>query len=232
MSSKLVRKQGKRVSRKRIGQPRSIVDRIRAISIGDAADATISAASALSRLVAFNVETKYVDTGIGPTAVDWTGVVYPLSLLAQGATSATRDGDGVRAHGLELTWTATCPAAAINACRAICFADTENQGVLPTSAQVLQNVGASFTPLSAWNHDNLRRFCILYDSGPITLYPSGDGAKDHRSVIPVNHHVRYFGAAGAIANAKEGNLFLLLIGDSAAAGALMAYYTRFNFVDN
>ena len=215
---------------KRGGQ--SLADRLRAITVGDAVDAAVSGVRALQHLSGFNTEVKFVDTSLAPAAQTWAGTVTPISLVAQGATVTSRDGNSIRTHGMSLSWTADCPNATTDTARLILFCDLEQNGVAPVPADLLQVTGTALAPLSAYNADNAARFVVLFDSGPRALYPAGNGATGSTEVIGINHHIRYTGAAGLIANAKEGNLFVLTIADIAAAGPVMSFYSRVNFVDN
>lgn len=213
-------------------QPKSLVDKLRAISIGDAFDAALSAVNTVSNLVAVNTEVKYLDNGLGQVAQTWTGVVSPISYCAEGLTDITRVGESIRTHGMEFRYTMFSAAATQNACRFIVFADSQQQGVLPTPGDVLEQSGTGLSPYSPWDHDNNGRFIVLYDSGPKALSPGGNGTIDHSGVIPINHHIRYSGAAGTVAEAREGNLYVLTISDVAASGPTCAWFTRVYYVDN
>lgn len=214
--------------------PRSLLDRLKAITVGDAAGAVMQAYDAASQaLLALNSEVKVQDTLVAKAASTWTGLVTPVSLIAQGSDYFNRDGDSIRARGFELRWLAQSAAATTNFVRTVLFVDRECNGVLPTPGQVLANVGSASSPMSPWNTltDRLR-FNILYDSGPLGVDPAGMLQRSDTVVVPYTGHVLYSGVAGTIAEAAEGSLFVLQISDIAAAGPLMGLYTRLHFVDN
>jgi len=210
-----------------------LLDRIKAITVGDAAEAaSFGFKAAASLLKNFNSEVKVVDTSVAPAASTWAGVVTPISLLAQGADYNNRDGDSIRAHGLELRWTASAAAATVNTVRTLIVSDNECRGSAPAASDFLAVTGTVSAPLSPWNYFNSEKMNILYDSGPIVLSPGGNGTTSHTVVLPLAFHVRYLGAAGLIGNAYEGNLFVLQISDINASGPPMGFYSRLHYVDN
>lgn len=214
--------------------PRSMIDRLKAITIGDAGAALYNSYKMASQALAtLNAEMKVSDNGQALTATDWTGVVTPLSLLAQGSDYNTRDGDSIRAHGLELRWTARSATATSNFVRTVVLADRQQSGAGLTSAQILQTIGSAFAPSSQWNFANERmRLDVLYDSGPIGVDPVGRLQVSDVVVIPYNDHIMYLGAAGTAAECRENTLFVLQISDIAAAGPVMGFVSRLHFVDN
>jgi hypothetical protein len=231
-----MRKQSRRArrggSRNSQYRGRSFLDRLSAVTLGDAWEGAGQLAKAAGSLIASNTEVKIIDAGVAPTATSWAGVVTPVSLCAQGDDINGRTGNTIRLHGMELRAVAESAASTINGCRTILVADTACQGATPAAADILASVGAAGAPLSPFAFANVHRFDVLYDSGPVYLSPGGEGTWSVQAVLPLNFHVNYTGAAGAIANSLQNNLFLLQISDIAAAGPVMGFTSRVHFVDN
>ena len=226
------RKQNKKVKGKKWKRPVSLLDRIKAMSIGDAADAAYGAFSAASRLLALNAEMKFVDTSQNGGTVTFAGTVTPISLLAQGLTVSSREGESIRVHGIEARFGASAdPTATRNYLRTIVFADMETRGAAPAAADVLENTGNGNSYASPWNHLGGPRFNILYDSGPMAVSTAA-GPKAWEVMIPYNEHVHYNGAGGTIASSYEGSLYVLQIADVTALGPSCTLYTRVHYADN
>jgi hypothetical protein len=206
------------------------------MSVGDVTDAAFNAYSAATRLAAYvgmNEEVKFVDTTKASAAVTNAGVITPISLLAEGSTSSTRDGESIRAHGLELKWQSIYNGVpGYNLTRFLVIADAECRGAAPAVADVLESTGAVTSVLSPWNHLGAPRFDILFDSGVLPQSTGHNGILARECVIPLKHHVRYNGAAGAIGQSYEGTLFVVEIADSAANGPSTSWYSRLHFIDN
>jgi len=214
------------------GRQFSMLDKIKQLSIGDAADFAFNAYNAAGKLLAFNSEVKYVDTNVPMAATSYTGVVTPISLLAEGATVSNRIGESVRAHGLEVDIQAYVSAAQQSWLRTVIVVDAECQGTAPTSAQILEVVGSAQAPFSPWNHLGAPRFDIVFDE-VITLDPA-KALTYHKGkiTIPLKHHIRYNGAGGAIGQQYEGGLFVLQLTDLNASPPVMGFQARLHFVDN
>ena len=141
----------------------------------------------------FNTEVKLQDNNIAQagTAV---GVINPLSVLAQGSDYNQRDGNSVRAVSLEFRYDLEVnAAAAFDIMRIIVFIDHEQQGVLPTPAQLLE----ALDPRSSFQHNGLDRFEVIYDKLH-TLSTTGPAALSAVEKMPLGHHVKYTGIGGPL----------------------------------
>ncbi len=219
---------------KRRGAPKSMLERIKALSVGDAAEALYGAYSAAGALIGLNSEVKFVDTQIAPAFVTYAGVVTPLSLLAEGDTVSQRSGESIRAHGIELKWSVcfNTVATTFNVARMVLVQDSGSRGAAPAAADILETVGSGYGVLSPWNHLGAPRFNILWDSGPLSVATGGPEALSGSVVVPLKDHIRYSGAGGAIGQQYEGGIFLLQIGDQVTNGPNMYAVSRLHYVDN
>jgi len=174
-----------------------------------------------------NVEVKSLDT-ISTYSGNAAGFVIPQTALAQGADYNQRDGISIKAVSIESRLTLDGNAAAnFDDVRIVYFIDTQNQGTTPAVTDLLEATDVR----SAFNHINLHRFVILVDD-MFTLSLGGPTAKASTHRLPLDHHVKYTGAASAAANLREGNVFFMLISQQAVNTCYLRLYTRFSFVDN
>ncbi len=216
---------------KKTKQPKSVLDRIKQFSIGDAADFAYNAYNAVGKLSGWNSEVKFVDTTRASATVSSGGDTTAVSLIAEGSTVSQRDGESVRAHGLELRISGFYNnTAAQNSIRCLVVVDAESNGAVPAVTDVLETVGTGTSLNSPWAHLGAPRFDVVLDETfNLGLSPSQFVAT---RVIPLHHHVRFTGAGGAIANAKEGNVFVLLFSDVITNMPSAEFTTRFHYVDN
>jgi len=211
----------------------SLRSRLGRITLGDVGEAIGGAWDGIGRVTGFNQEIKRFDVESGVGAITNAGAIVPLSLVAEGNDFNQRDGHSIKALSLEARMTAQASAAAVqNAFRFILFLDLEQQGVVPTTVQVLEAAAAALdAPLAPFQHDNTERFVILEDWFDI-VNAGGPASKARVARLPLGSHVRFQGATGVIANAREGHLFALLIGDQAVNGPALNLWTRMAYVDN
>ncbi len=168
---------------------------------------------AIKKLVAEKIvsvqEKKSFDTGFGST-VDNTGVVGNLTLIPQGDTDSTRDGDAVKLLKIQL-WAQAQYADATNALRLIIFRwnqDTSSAG--PASiGDILQSV----SPYSPYNRDNerARKFDVIYDH-LFALCNVGPGTEK----VVLDKAMKSIIAFQATSTAGTGHLFYGMVSDSSA----------------
>ncbi len=220
--------QRKKMSTKKPRGRKTLGQRLSAVTIGDIGEVIAEAAGPLRRFL--NVETKRFDTVVASSANSTAGGVACLSLIAEGGDYNNRDGRSVRACAFEARVDMRLdPAKALaDTVRFVLFSDLENQGANPAVTDVL----TAADPQSTFNADNLKRFLVFED-----IYVSLDTYAGQRKVLsiklPIDQHLRYRGATGAIASAAEGNLFYLVLSSSAVAStSFTAVTSRVSFVDN
>lgn len=208
--------------------PRSALQRLSKVSIGDIGSFLGEAAGVARRLL--NVEVKRFDTSIGSTSNSTGGVGGCLTLIAEGDDYNNRDARSLRTVALEARVTVTLdPAKALtDTIRLIMYADSENQGANPAAVDVLQ----AATPTSPFNADTLQRFTVFHDEVfSLDTYAGQVAVRDLK--IPLDVHIRFRGVAGAVASCAENNLFYLIVSRSAvAATSAFTIDSRLSFVDN
>lgn len=110
-------------------------------------------------------EKKYFTNSPGPADVTNSGVVTCISLIPQGDTDSTRDGDGLVLRSIEINWEALSSpgtgTSLVDCVRFIVFQWFPNS--VPAAGSVLLNAGSTSSHLSPWNHDQRFNFRILYD---------------------------------------------------------------------
>jgi hypothetical protein len=215
----------------------SLRQRVANIRLGDIGEAIGGACEGIGHVTGFNQEIKRLDIATNSAVVTFNGSVTSSSLIAEGNDFNQRDGHSVKAIGMELRAQASANSAAgiggviANTGRLILFMDLEQQGVQPTPAQLLEIVGFGTTPCSPFQHDNTERFVIL-DDWFFAVGVGGPMIATHQARIPLDSHIRYSGAAATDAAAREGHLYVCLIGDEAVNGPVMDVVTRLAYVDN
>lgn len=180
---------------------------------------------------AFNTEVKKFDAS-GSGTPGTTGLVAPLSLVTQGDGFANRDGQGIRAIGLEIRTRAAISlnnAGGYDSYRLLVFADTENQGATPAITDLLESSNA----LSSFNHATCRqRFVILWDHYCAMSLVGANSCRTHVMKDELDIHLRYNGTTGTVADLREGNLFILFLPEENSNPSFFSYYSRVSYVDN
>jgi len=207
--------------------------KLRNIRLGDIGEAIAGAWEGIGKVTGFNQEIKRLDTEVAVQGCTNGGVMTPISLIAEGSDFNQRDGHSIKAISLELRAAFYSNAVAIsNVIRLILFLDLEQQGVIPTTAQVLETAaGAAQQPLTSFQHDNTERFVILADE-LVALNSMGPGAAQRTLRLPLGSHIRFSGSTAVIAAAREGHLFVLIVGDQAVNAPYCGFYSRLSYVDN
>jgi hypothetical protein len=214
---------------------KGLLDKVRSLTLGDLGEAAAGAYEGIGKLTGWNQEIKRLDYNVATSATVYNGSINSLSLIAEGSDYNQRDGHSVKAVCLEFNIGAEFNIASMvnlyNNGRAIIFCDLEQNGVQPTVAQVLEATGTDVSPFSMFQHDNTERFIIL-DDWLFAVSNGGPAALTHRARIMLNSHIRFSGSAGTDAAAKEGHLYLLLIGDQVVNGPLVGWASRLSYIDN
>jgi len=210
---------------------------------GDAVDLA-SKAWQLSKYLAslVNVEIKVFDI-VSTATPDFTGLMFNLSNITQGTDINQRDGDSVLAVYSRLAFYATPNSTTgRNLVRAIVFQDMQQDGVDPTSAQLLEVVGSAGAPISPHNYltaqqgnDRIHRFKIVHE---VLVNLVTNSSTDLTHVVREtrwkggSNHVFFDAAAGADASNREGAFFLLFVSDQAANVPSITFHHRLMYADN
>lgn len=186
-------------------------------------------AKRLARFV--NTEQKAVQTEISATTVA-AGVVYPLSLIAQGDGYNQRDGISIKNSRLSGRFQVNYDTAATNGSvvRCIIFKYKQENGVAPTTANILDTTGG-LDWLAPKFYPNRFQSKVLMDK-LITLSEAGTMVKVCDVDIKLYGHTNYGGTGGAVTDIDDGGYYFLIITDVGASGPSIFAQFRLTFVDN
>jgi len=165
-------------------------------------------------------ETKYSDQSIYNSFSTVTaGDIRPISLIAEGDTASTRDGNHIKALAYRYSMQINkVDSNSVNsAVRFIIFKDKESQGTVPTVTQLL--ITASIH--SAFNPDNKARFRVYsdklvqmggrYTTGNMFVAPM---AKILRATKKLNGvDIGYKGTTATQADANHNHIYVCTIGN-------------------
>lgn len=179
-----------------------------------------------------NVEKKFFDVSFSAGAIPLTATLTPITLVAEGNDYNQRAGISIKMNSIQWRIKISLGATPLpNTIRFLLFIDNECAGATASLGDLLENT--AIPTVSPLNHVNGKRFKILNDSC-VQISPNGDEQKWLQGFIKLNNHVKYQGTTGVIANAREGNLFFLLVSDQAtvASQPVADGLMRTRFIDN
>lgn len=174
-----------------------------------------------------NIETKIVRTA-SSSNVSTSGIVIPLSLIAQGLNYTDRVGDSIKIQKIECRFKYLMNTASTGSMlRLIVARDLFCQGVDPTLANVLQQTG----PLEIKNFLLRDRFSFLVDE---LLYMGNSGENGGTLVYDIPHegHIKYIGTTAASASNGFGSLYLLAVSDEGTNVPILTWNTVIYYTDD
>ncbi len=192
-----------------------------------------SAINQLRRDVGFvmsriNTETKYIDTTALSTFTGaWTLVL--LNGMTTGTSSVTRNGQSIKASGLEAKFfiTMNSAATAIQSYRLVVFLDKQPNAAAPTATDVYP--ASSVSPRTVGYLD---RFSVLWEKWAILdlEFPTGEIEQFSKGL---SFHVEFnTGVVGDITDITKNSVYFMFYSDAGANFPSVRYYFRFTFVDN
>ncbi len=192
----------------------------------DTASRALAVAYAVKKLV--NVEYKFHDVNVTLTP-NSTGAVSILTAIGQGDSTQQRDGNSIKATSLSCRFRINGGASAPTThLRMILFSDSQQQGVLPTVANVLDGADTDA-------HMNILdfpgRFRVLR-SWDISLSNSGMNTAFREAYIKLDNHIKYEGAGTTVAEARKGNLYLMSSSSLSSELPTLVIDTRLRYIDN
>ena len=190
---------------------------------------TASGLNEIRKLI--NIEEKALDFSQGSFAFDTTGTVVAVSQIVQGLDFNNRVGDSLKMQQIQFRYRVFRGGGATTSIvRVMLIRDLDCQGALPTTANILANVGSAQAPTSPLNWLNRKRFAILYDN--LTAVTSTDiGFTDSISMAHEGH-ILYLGTAANAASMGKGSLFVLVVSDETTNTPSIAWQTRIVFTDD
>lgn len=197
-------------------------------TIGDIGNLLVDAGVAAARRF-LNVEVHQFDNQPGTLTPGAAGTIGPISYIAQGDDYNNRQGNSVRTVSIETRLTVYVTAGGFqDNMRYILFADMENAGATPAVTDVLE----AASPRSPFNHLNTKRFVILHDE-IISVSTVGNATQSRVIKQPLDVHLFFSAAAGAVASGREGALHFLLVADvTGATPSTALHHSRVSFIDN
>lgn len=221
---------------KRSGKRKSVAWYNKKYSAKDVAKLALKKATYLTKLI--NVETKFADTSGTQLVTTTAATVLTPSSIAQGDTTATRDGASLKVKSMQLRYTIdnTQSTDRDNLFRVIVYTqDQVNQS--PMNPTDILQVG---TNLRSPYNMNKAGYTILEDkivnlSG--TTGGTGGPLKYYGTFVwkPENFHVKYntTDTAGTVTNLERGLIRVAIFQDTiASTGATFSFYNRVRFIDN
>jgi len=178
-------------------------------------------------------EVKKFDTNVSDLTLDIAGTVFPLSSIAQGDTSANREGNQIRVKYMSCVGTVTVAA---NTIRLIVVQDTAmTPATAPTVAQIVES--ADTRTLMNRQSATAGRFNIIWDKllVPWPGDPSGatGGTRMFRWTKRLDRkpYMKTTWTDGTNTNYQNGHFFLLALTSTDEVGNLEANF-RLGYYDN
>lgn len=174
------------------------------------------------------VKTHDVD---GQFTANTTGQIIPISMIAQGDTSITREGLQIKPLSLEVKVLTTSDASSTVATthRLIVFKDKEMHGTHPTVANILESDGLLALP----EHDTRPRFKFYRD----VIISAEKAAQDsiyYKTYIKFKNKTRiyYSGTTAAEASSGKNQLYLYFLTNQATNTPDSYYQIRLRYRDS
>lgn len=170
-------------------------------------------------------EIKYHNT-TNTGAVDYAGMCYDLSAVAQGDTDITRDGDALLPTSLDIGLMINGETHS-GVYRLIIFRWFNNDS--PTPSLILNTVSSSYSTVSPYYHDYKQKFNILLDRS-FKVSNNGNEIEQFkkRLVLAKSKQIQY--VAGSTTGTNK--IWALVISDGVLAGTPDMYlYTQMKYRD-
>jgi len=178
-----------------------------------------------------NSEMKQYELTSSGNYIDHTGTIIHLSNILQGDTTSTRDGRSVLLNYINMRGVIS-RIESNTILRMIVFQDTQQNGIIPSTDQVLSTVGDGFAPFSGLEPSFAGRFKIL-SSNTISL--------NEQNPLPLfkvfkkyNTHIKWQTSADG-GNPMKGHLYMLLISNAATSATnrpLVDFRSKLGYRDN
>jgi len=181
-----------------------------------------------------NIEEKFCDATGTNVSTSSTGVMNPVSELAQGLTSATRVGDSIRIQHIEVCGRILAnPDAGSTSVRVMIVRDLDGYGTAPTPADVLESTATAYAPFAPKKFNKRERFSVLFDE-LFTVQGTDNGIASavFSYSSPHKGHVLYLGTTAATASDGKGSVYVVLISDEASNPAHVTYFSRITYTDD
>lgn len=191
------------------------------------AQSAYNTAHAVKRLI--NVEFKYMDT-YDEEAIDTTGHIECLNLIAEGDDYINRNGRSVRATQLDfrgfIEFNTDASAEDYQHGTVLIVRDNQQNGTAPTIAELFTtSAWQDFTTPRHWDRFTVmyaKRFCVS-SASPVQK------VKKHWKL---NHKIEFIGTDATNTSMGAGSMYLVLLGDGTTYPPLLNFHARLRFIDN
>lgn len=176
-----------------------------------------------------NVERKFLVTTGSLNPVGATPTISCLSLIPQGDTASSRDGNKCKCISLHMQSTIFInSSAATTAVRVMLVCDKNSQGAFPAITDILQ----SNSYLSSYNNVNCPyRFRIIMDKR-VTLSDNGKELQNLDRYIKQQKHMTFQGTGSTIADTADGVYYIVTLTNESVNSPTIVFNNRLTFVDN
>lgn len=175
-------------------------------------------------------EIKHLDAYIGsPSTVDYSGALTSIvGLCAQGVQQGQHIAQSITLKSMNIKFTVSQPnAGKISTVRVIIIRDKENNLV---ASDILDSLGAAYSPLSPYNRDYRSYFEVYYDKLFQLTTGSDSGSQLQDVHINLKDHVSSFVGTGNAPNANE--IKMLVVSNEVTTNLpTYFYYARLYYTD-
>ncbi len=175
-------------------------------------------------------ELKFADNGITTTALSVAGVIIQLTNLATGDTAITREGNKVVIRKIEISGNLSAASDAF--CRIMLIKDTQTNGAIYTSADIIQDNTAHDNIVSQANRVNMKRFKILRDWKIRLVHNTSQESAQFKLNRKVRIPINYGSDNGDITDVNSNGLSLLQMTNVVADFPTITTSIRLRFADS
>lgn len=180
-----------------------------------------------------NCEKKMFGTTAVSTQDTTAGEISHWSAIDTGDGYNERNGNSILAKTLYVQCMAQIHASAtLTSARHIIFIDTESNGTIPATTDVLEDVSGSGGVIQPLQHDAQGRFLILFDRRMVLDNDTKKLLQYHKFIkLPKNLHIKYSGADGGTSYEKN-QIFSLTISSESTNAPTITCNFRLAYYDN
>ncbi len=194
------------------------------------AQKALSVALSVKKLI--NVEFKNHDVSGTTVSVTVAPIIVPLTNIAQGDTTITRDGASLKVMSLRCSYSLNANASAQNTLvRVMIVIDRQTNEAIYTGGDLLLDVTSGDNIVSPRNLNNNTRFKVLYDR--VHAFTELGVSSNHRLFYKkLNLKLRFDNAAGAITSLTQSSMSFVFMSNQSTNTPTITHANRIRFIDN
>lgn len=179
-----------------------------------------------------NVEFKFHDVQNTVTAITRTPNIIQLTNIPQGDTSESRDGAQIKITRLTIKYIISgSPSSVFTWVRVMLVHDKQTNQAIYTDSDLLQDVSAFDSLVSANNLDNKYRFRVLYNK--VHRFSNvGNNSSYSEIMKDLDMRIRFDNSTSTIADLTSSSLSLVFISNEDTNSPLLTLFSRIRYVDN